>query len=48
MPNEELRQIIAWLPAGAIMDACVSFNNIPRVKNAELFRELMASDHSGA
>ena len=40
--DEELRQIIAWLPADPATDAYVLFNNIPRVKDVRRFRELLA------
>jgi uncharacterized protein YecE (DUF72 family) len=36
--DEELEQMIAWLPADA--EAYVMFNNIPRVKDSERFREM--------
>jgi len=36
--DEELEQMLAWLPERA--DGYVMFNNIPRVKDAERFREL--------
>ena len=40
--DDELRQIIAWLPANQEIDAYVLFNNIPRVKDVKRFRELLA------
>jgi uncharacterized protein YecE (DUF72 family) len=39
--DNELRQIIAWLPPGPRTDAYVLFNNIPRVKDVKRFRELL-------
>jgi len=41
--DDELRQIIAWLPADPAVDAYVLFNNIPRVKDVQRFRELAAA-----
>ena len=38
--DDELRQINAWLPRDAAVDAYVMFNNIPRVKDVKRFREL--------
>jgi uncharacterized protein YecE (DUF72 family) len=38
--DDELRQIIAWLPAGDV-EAYVMFNNVPRVKDVRRFRELL-------
>jgi uncharacterized protein YecE (DUF72 family) len=38
--DDELRQILAWLPNDATVDAYVMFNNIPRVKDVKRFREL--------
>lgn len=40
--DEELRQIISWLPADQTIDAYVMFNNIPRVKDVKRFRQLLA------
>ena len=40
--DEELGQIIAWLPADPSVEAYVLFNNIPRVKDVRRFRELLA------
>ena len=40
--DDELRQIIAWLPQDSRIDAYVMFNNIPRVKDVRRFRELLA------
>lgn len=40
--DDELRQIIAWLPADPSVEAYVLFNNIPRVKDVRRFRELLA------
>ena len=39
--DDELRQIIDWLPTDATADAYVMFNNIPRVKDIKRYRELM-------
>ena len=39
--DEELQQIIDWLPADRAVDAYVMFNNIPRVKDVKRFRELL-------
>ena len=39
--DDELRQIIAWLPANPEIDAYVMFNNIPRVRDVRRFRELL-------
>jgi uncharacterized protein YecE (DUF72 family) len=38
--DEELRQVHAWLPADPAIDAYVLFNNIPRVRDVQRFREL--------
>jgi uncharacterized protein YecE (DUF72 family) len=46
--DEELRQIIAWLPVDETVDAYVMFNSIPRVKDVKRFRELLASIHPPA
>jgi uncharacterized protein YecE (DUF72 family) len=40
--DDELRQIIAWLPSDPATDAYVLFNNIPRVQDVRRFRELLA------
>lgn len=40
--EEELRQIIAWLPSDPSVEAYVMFNNIPRVKDVRRFREILA------
>ena len=45
--DQELRQIIAWLPDGTGVDAYVMFNNIPRVKDVKRFRELLAERVGG-
>jgi len=42
--DDELRQIIAWLPSDAAADAYVLFNNIPRVHDVKRFRELMSGE----
>jgi len=39
--DDELLQIIDWLPRDATVDAYVLFNNIPRVKDVKRFRELL-------
>lgn len=39
--DDELRQIIAWLPVDPGTDAYVMFNNIPRVHDVKRFRELL-------
>lgn len=39
--DDELRQIIAWLPDDPAVEAYVLFNNIPRVKDVRRFRELL-------
>ena len=41
--DDELRQLIDWLPDDAAIDAYVLFNNIPRVKDVKRFQELLAS-----
>lgn len=41
--DEELRQIIAWLPDDPRTDVYVLFNNIPRVKDVRRFRELLGA-----
>ena len=40
--DDELRQLIGWLPADTSIDAYVLFNNIPRVKDVKRFRELLS------
>jgi uncharacterized protein YecE (DUF72 family) len=40
--DDELRQIIAWLPTDPGVEAYVLFNNIPRVKDVKRFLELLA------
>lgn len=40
--DEELRQLIAWLPTDASVECYVLFNNIPRTKDVQRFRELLA------
>lgn len=39
--DDELRQIIAWLPSTPDVDAYVMFNNIPRVKDIARFIALL-------
>ena len=46
--DDELRQIIAWLPSDPSVDAYVLFNNIPRVKDVRRFQELLAEVPSSA
>ena len=45
--DEELRQLISWLPSDPSIECYVLFNNIPRVKDVQRFRELLACSHSG-
>lgn len=40
--DEELLQIIDWLPRDPAIDAYVLFNNIPRLKDVKRFQELLA------
>lgn len=40
--DDELRQIIDWLPADPAVDAYVLFNNIPRVADVRRFVELLS------
>lgn len=40
--DDELRQIIAWVPHNPATEAYVMFNNVPRVKDVRRFRELLA------
>jgi len=40
--DDELRQLIAWLPRDPRNECYVLFNNIPRVKDVQRFRELLA------
>ena len=42
--DDELRQIIAWLPADPAIEAYVLFNNIPRTKDVKRFREILAGE----
>jgi uncharacterized protein YecE (DUF72 family) len=39
--DDDLRQIIEWLPEDPRVEAYVLFNNIPRVKDVRRFRELL-------
>jgi uncharacterized protein YecE (DUF72 family) len=39
--DEELRQIIAWIPSDPDIETYVMFNNVPRVKDVKRFRELL-------
>jgi len=39
--DEELQQIIDWLPQDSVVEAYVLFNNIPRVHDVKRFRELL-------
>ena len=45
--DDELRQIIDWLPDDPRIEAYVLFNNIPRVKDVRRFEELFRAE-SGA
>ncbi len=38
--DDELRQIVAWLPDDPATDAYVMFNNVPRVHDVRRYREL--------
>lgn len=40
--DEELRQIVAWLPGDEHTDAYVMFNNVPRVHDVKRFLELLS------
>ncbi len=40
--DDELRQIIDWLPDDSAIDAYVLFNNIPRIKDVRRFEELIS------
>ena len=40
--DDELRQLIAWLPRDQGTECYVLFNNIPRVEDVQRFRELLA------
>ena len=40
--DDELRQIIEWLPDDSAIEAYVLFNNIPRVKDVRRFEELIS------
>ena len=42
--DDELRQIIAWLPDADATDAYVMFNNIPRIHDVRRFQELLTGD----
>ena len=39
--DQELRRLTTWLPHDSDVEAYVMFNNIPRVKDVERFRELL-------
>jgi uncharacterized protein YecE (DUF72 family) len=39
--DEELRRLISWLPRDPNVECYVLFNNIPRVKDVQRFRELL-------
>ena len=41
--DDELRQLIDWLPDDSTTDAYVLFNNIPRVKDVRRFEELIST-----
>jgi uncharacterized protein YecE (DUF72 family) len=40
--DDDLRQLIDWLPESDSIDACVLFNDVPRTKDVKRFRELLA------
>ena len=40
--DDEMLQIIDWLPTDPEIEAYVMFNNVPRVKDVKRFRELLA------
>jgi uncharacterized protein YecE (DUF72 family) len=40
--DDDLRQLIHWLPVSGGGDAYVLFNNVPRTKDVKRFRELLA------
>jgi uncharacterized protein YecE (DUF72 family) len=40
--DDELRQLIGWLPTDSRVECYVLFNNIPRMKDVQRFRELLA------
>ena len=42
--DEELSQLIAWLPADAGVETYMLFNNIPRVQDVKRFLELLRSN----
>ncbi|HEX2718612.1 MAG TPA: DUF72 domain-containing protein [Gemmatimonadaceae bacterium] len=42
--DEELRQIIDWIPSNPDIETYVLFNNIPRVKDVKRFQELLADE----
>lgn len=39
--DDELRELIGWLPSDSRVECYVLFNNIPRVKDVQRFRELL-------
>jgi uncharacterized protein YecE (DUF72 family) len=41
--DEELLQIIDWIPADDTIETYVMFNEVPRVKDVKRFRELLAA-----
>jgi uncharacterized protein YecE (DUF72 family) len=42
--DDELRQIIQWIPEDPGVDTYVLFNNIPRVQDVKRFRELLPDE----
>ena len=44
--DDELRQIIDWIPTDADVETYVLFNNIPRVKDVKRFQELLGGEPS--
>lgn len=44
--DDELRRLIVWLPVDRAIDAYVMFNNVPRVKDIERFREAVTDSSS--
>ena len=43
--DDELRQIIAWIPKKDTVETYVMFNEVPRVKDVKRFRELLADSN---
>ena len=40
--DEELEQIIAWIPSDPTVECYVMFNNVPRVPDVKRFEELLS------